>query len=179
MSVPVSINGLFSEVTIPAGETSVDFSMNIEDDLLSEGLDSLDISLELPSEDALYTLNADSSDISSMISDLSIEESAFDMPNESTLESVELFALVEQDVGILDLTNSTSEIVTIDTTELFSDVSDESLNTMLTITGDSDDSIDINIEEWTQTGSADGFTEYASTKDITVILQVEDDLTVV
>ena len=101
------------------------------------------------------------------------------MPSESTLDSVELFALVEQDIGILDLTNSLSEIVTIDTTELFSDTVDESLNSMLSITGDADDSIDINTDEWTETGSADGFTEYASTRDITVLLQIEDDLTVV
>ena len=76
MSVPVTINGLLSEVTIPVGETSVDLNMNIEDELLSQGLDSLDISLELPSEDALYTLNAESSDISSMISDLSVMQIA-------------------------------------------------------------------------------------------------------
>ena len=179
MSVPVSINGLLSEVTIPAGETSVDFSMNIEDDLLSQGLDNFDISLEMPSEDALYALSADSSGISSMISELSIQEIPFDMPSESVLDSVELFALVEQGIGILDLTNSLSETITIDTTELFSDTADDSLNSMLAITGDSGDSVDINADEWSEIGTADGFTEYASTKDITVTLQIEDDLTVV
>ena len=40
-------------------------------------------------------------------------------------------------------------------------------------------SLSLNIDEWSEIGTADGFTEYASTKDITVILQIEDDLTVV
>ncbi|MCD6191832.1 MAG: hypothetical protein J7K14_09900, partial [Sulfurimonas sp.] len=71
--------------------------------------------------------------------------------------------------------------LTIDTTELFSEISDDSLNSMLTITGDLGDSVDINVAEWNKSdiGTMDGFDEYISTNDVTVLLQIEDDLTVV
>ncbi len=100
------------------------------------------------------------------------------MPNNSTLDSVDLFTMIEQDVGILDITNNLIETVSIETIDLFSDTP-ESLNSMLTILGDPGDSINLNIEEWNEVGNTDGFIEYASVKDVTVTLQIEDDLTVV
>lgn len=179
--VPVIVNGELNEVTIAQGETSVEFSLNIQEDVLSKDLESATVSLELPSEDALYSLDDESMEISSNISDMSNTETLFDIASIDSPVMLEMFSLIEQDVGLLDLTNSLQENVIIDTSDIFTQESDNSLNSMLSIIGDSGDTVDINQDEWSksQVGSMEGFQEYTSTNDITVILQVENDLTVV
>jgi len=176
--VPVNINNTLTDVTIPQGETSLEFTLDIENDLVSQGMDSVAIALEMPSDEAIYKLDEDNFEIVSSISDLSISEHVLDVSGPS-LESYELFSLIEQDIRLLDLTNSLEDSITIDASSIFNDDSEEELNSMLSIVGDENDSLTINESEWQETfnESSDGFREYTLVQDRTVILKVEDDLT--
>lgn len=71
---------------------------------------------------------------------MSIVENVLDV---SKMEGsdLELFSLIEQDIGLLDLTNSLKEEINIEVNSLFSDNHDESLNSMIKILGDEEDSI--------------------------------------
>nr|WP_321265750.1 hypothetical protein [uncultured Sulfurimonas sp.] len=176
--VPVSVNNIITDITIPQGETSVNFTLYVEDDLLSQGLDSVNIALEMPSDDAIYKLDEENYEVVSSISDLSVEEHMLDVSAQS-IESYELFSLIEEDITLLDFTNSLEDNIIIDADSIFNDNAEEELNSMLSIIGDESDSITIKESEWEETlpDVSDGFREYALVQDRTVILKIEDDLT--